>query len=247
MKIPIGLMLLGLVLVPQARADALGDLKARLKTLEADTGIKGVLEARYESFDDKGAPDPSKSAQLQMDIEANGGLSIHFSPALVQALADEEGKNSADPDKPVPLADLQREMSPSHLRHMLSAADTLLVLMDGATSPVTKPSTLDGAEVTALSMDLPVKAPKKQLDNLKDWQDTLTVWMDTDGVPLKIEDKAHGKFCKFFFCFTFDEDHFAEFKVVNGRLVAVREDVERRQSGLGQDSHTKTTATLELQ
>jgi len=240
-------MLLGLAFASLARADALGDLRAKLKTLEADTPVKGVLDARYEAFDDKGQPDKAKSAGLQMDIAAGGGLSIHLSPALVQALADEENRNSADPEQPAPLADLQREMSPSHLRHMLSAADTLLVLMDGAGASASKPTTLDGAQVTELSMQLPLKASKKQSDGMKDWQDTLTVWMDASGLPLQIEDKAHGKFCKFFFCMTFDEDHQAELKVVDGRLVAVREEVERQQSGFGQDSHTKTTATLQLQ
>lgn len=246
MKALAGWAMLGLVFAPLAQADTLDDLRARLKTQEASPEIKGVLDASYESYDDKGAVDKTKSAHLQMDIEADGGLSAHLSPELVQALAAEEGRNSADPEQPTPLADLLRELSPTHLRHMLLAADTLQVLMDGATSPATQASTLDGAPVTLLSMDLPLKASKKQSDGMKDWQDRLTVWLDPQGVPLQIEDKAHGKFCKFFFCLSFDEEHTATLKLVNGRLVAVKETVERQQSGLGQDSHTRMTDMFEV-
>lgn len=246
MKVVASLAMLGLAFAPLVRADALGDLRARLNTLQAEPDINGVLDASYESYDDKGAVDKAKSAHLQLDIEADGGLSAHLNPELVQALASEEGRNSADPEQPTPLADLLRELSPTHLRHMLLAADTLLVLMEGATSPTTQAATLDGAPVTVLSMDLPLKASKKQSDGMKDWQDRLTVWLDAQGLPLQIEDKAHGKFCKFFFCLSFDENHAATLKLVNGRLVAVKETVERQQSGLGQDAHTKMTDTLEV-
>ena len=242
-----GFLLLASMLAPAIQADPLDDVRAKLKTLQAGTDLKGVLDARYEEFDEKGQSDPAKSAHLQFDVEADGGLSIHLSPSLVQALAEEESRNSADPDQPQPLADLQREMSPSHLRHMLSAAETIQVLVSGAASPVTKAAVLDGVSVTEVSMELPAKLPKNQSGNVKDWKDDLTLWLDADGVPVQLEDKVHGKFCKFFFCATFDEDHMASFKVFNGRLIAVKETVEHKQSGFGFDSDTKTVASLQLQ
>src|SRR5690242_17383467 len=95
-----GFLLLGSMLAPVMQADPLDDLRSKLKTLQAETDLKGVLDARYDEFDEKGQADPAKSAHLQFDVESDGGLSIHLSPALVQALAEEERRNSADPDQP---------------------------------------------------------------------------------------------------------------------------------------------------
>jgi len=241
------ILLLGLACAPIAQADPVADLTAKLKSLQAGTEVKGTLDANYEQFDAKGETEKDKSGHIQLDIDADGGLGIHLSPMLVQALAAEEARNGADADSPTPQDDLLRQMSPTHIQHMLSAADNLLRHMDGASSPVIKPASVEGAPGSVLSLTLPFRAPKKDSDAAKDWQETLLVWMDAQGVPLRYEDKIHGKFCKFFLCVTVDEDHEATLRVLEGRLVIVAETLEHQQAGLGQDNHTKTQVTLQLQ
>ena len=241
------IFLLGLACATAAHADPLAELTAKLKTLRGDTPVKGVLEADYQAFDDKGVADKTKSAHLQLDFDAGDGLNIHLSPAFLQSLSAEEAKNVADPDSPTPEADLLREMSVAHIQHVLSAADGLLRLMDGASAPVAKPATLGGAAVTELDMTLPFKAPKKDADTAKDYQDTLSVWSDAQGVPLRFLEKVHGKFCKFFLCVTVDQNYGGDLKVVDGRLINVAFSQELQQSGLGQDFHSKTLSTLKLQ
>jgi hypothetical protein len=130
---------------------------------------------------------------------------------------------------------------------MLSVADTLLRNMDGATSKGAKPASLDGTAVTQLTLSLPFRAPKKDSDAAKDWQDTLDIWIDAQGVPLRYQDQVHAKFCKFFLCVTVDETHVATLRVLAGRLVTVAETLEHQQAGMGQDNHTKTQVTLQLQ
>ena len=243
---PCLILLLGLTCA-SAQADPVAELAAKLKTLRAETPVKGVLDADYQEFDAQGAADKAKSAQLQLDIDSSDGLSIHLSPASLQSLSAEEARNVADPDSPTPQAELLREMSVTHIQHVLSAADGLLRLMAGASAPVSKPATLDGAAVTELDMQLPFKAPKKDSDAAKDYQDVLSVWTDAEGVPLRFLEKIHGRFCKFFLCVTVDESFGGDLKVVGGRLVNVDYSREHRQAGLGQDSHTKTVSTLKLQ
>lgn len=239
------LLLLGLA-GASAQADALTDFTAKLKTLQVSTEVKGNLDASYEEFDAKGVADKSKGAHLQFEVEGGEGLSIHFGPALVQTLSAEEAANAADPDKPTPNADLLRQMNPLRIQHMFSAADNLLHDLDGASSPVVTPSTLAGAS-TVLSVNIPFRAPKRDSDTAKDWQDTLTVWLDAQGMPLQFKDKIHGKFCKFFLCVTVDETYSDTLRMIDGRLVITDMTLEHQQSGLGQDNHTKTTATLQLQ
>jgi hypothetical protein len=241
------LPLLALVCASAAQADAVADLKARLQTLRADVPLKGTLDADYQAFDEKGVADKTKAAHLQLGFDTSDGLAIHLSPALVQSLSAEEAKNVADPDSSTPQADLLRQMSATHIQHALSAADALLRDMEGATSSSVKPATLDGASVTQLDFAMPFKAPKKDADTAKDWQDTLSVWVDAQGLPLRYQEKIHGKFCKFFLCVTVDQTYGGAERIVDGRLVNMTFTQEMQQSGLGQDSHNKTTSTLQIQ
>jgi hypothetical protein len=240
-------LLLGLLCIPAVQADTLADLTAKLKTLEAATPVKGILDASYVEYDPKGTVDKTKSAQFQLQVDGSEGLTIHLSPALVQALGAEEAANAADPDRPTPNANLLRQTTPQRIQHMLSAAQTLLRDLDGATSPVTKPAKLRGADVTQLTVQLPFRAPKKDSDAAKDWQDSFTVWLDAQGVPLQVQDSVHAKFCKFFLCVSIDDSYGDTLQVIGGRLVITELAQEHRQAGLGQDAHTKTTVTLQLQ
>lgn len=239
--------LLALGCAAAAHADAAADLSAKLKTLRAEVPLKGTLEADYQAFDVKGVADKAKSAHLQLSFDSRDGLSIHLSPELVQSLSAEEARNVADPDSPTPEADLLRQMGAIHIRHVLSAADALLRSTEGATSSTAKPATLDGAPVTELDYMMPLKLPKQQADAAKDWQDLFTVWVDAQGVPLRFQEKIHGKFCKFLLCVDFDQSYGGTERVVDGRLVTVTSFQETQQSGHGLDFHSKTASTLQLQ
>jgi hypothetical protein len=238
---------LALGLASAAHADAAADLKAKLGTLRADVPIKGMLEADYQTFDADGHTDKTKVAHLQLSFESRDGLDIHLSPELVQTLSAEEAKNVANPDSPTPQADLLREMSAIHIQHALSAADALLRSIENATSSSTKPTTLDGTPATQLDFVMPLKLPKDQADAAKDWQDVFTVWVDPQGLPLRFQEKIHGKFCKFLLCVDFDQSYGGTERVVEGRLVTVSSFQETRQSGHGLDFHSKTVSSLQLQ
>jgi hypothetical protein len=245
-RLHLSLLLLGLACA-SAQADILADLKTKLKDLQADTPVKGVLDASYAEFDAKGVADKTKSAHFQLQVDGSDGLQVHLNPTLVATLSTEEAANAANPELPTPNGDLLREMTPLRIQHMLSAAPTLSHDLDGATGPVTKSATLGSAKVTVLTVNLPFRAPKKDSDAAKDWQDTLSIWLDTDGVPLQIQDQLHVKFCKFFMCITVDDSYSDTLRLVGGRLVIVDLSQEHQQSGLGQDAHTKTTAALQVQ
>ena len=240
------LPLLALSLASAAHADATADLSAKLKTLRTDAPIKGLLEADYQTFDADGHTDKTKAAHLQLSFESKDGLSIHLSPELVQTLSVEEARNVADPDSPTPQADLLRQMSAIHIQHALSAADALSRSVEGATSYSAKPATLDGAAVTELDFVMPLKLPKDQADAAKDWQDTFTIWVDAQGVPLRYQEEFHSKFCKFLLCVALEQSTAGIERVVDGRLVTVSATQETRQSGHGLDFHSKTVSSLQL-
>lgn len=240
-------LLMGLACVSTAQADPVADLRAKLQTLRADTPLKGVLEADYQEFDAKGVADKAKAAHLQLAFDSKDGLDIHLSPELVRSLSAEEARNVADPDSPTPQADLLQQMRFTHIQHVLSAADGLSRLMDGASLSGSKAATLDGAAVTELDLAVPMKLPAKAKEAASDYHGDLSVWVDSQGVPLRFQERLHSKFCKFWFCITVDEGYTGVLKLVDGRLVNAEYGYEIQQTGQGQDFHSKTVSTLQLQ
>ena len=239
--------LLSLLFIHPARADALGDLRATLKGLRADTPVKGVLDVKKESVE--GGDDPTKPAvgHVVLQVSADGGLTLHADPALLQQIASEEAQNAADPDKKEPTADLLRDTGPSRVQHFVSQADYLLLQLDGAGSPSTAPGTLDGKPVTKLSLKLPGRFPKKESGNAKDFSEDLVLSLDAQGIPLHYTDTVHVKFCKFFICVTVDQKRDATLKTVDKRLVVVNMVEDFKQSGAGLGLSTTTTSNFTLQ
>lgn len=239
--------LLTALLIQPAQADALSDLITTLQGLRADTPVKGVLDVKEESVEGGGDPTKPAVGHVVLEVSADGGLSLHASPALLQQIAAEEARNAADPDQKQPTADLLREIGPAKVQHFVSQANYLLLLLDGASSLSVTPGTLAGVPVTKLSLKLPAHFPTKESGNAKDFSDDLVLSLDAQGNPLQYTDTSHVKFCKFFICVTVDQKQDATLKTVDKRLVVVNLVQDFKQSGAGSGLSSKTISTLTLQ
>ena len=233
--------------VAAAPGDPLAALDATLARLQADTPIKGVIEVTSHATEDGDDPKKASTGHLELDVAAGDGLTLHMAPELQRQIDAEEQRTAADPEQKQPTVDLLRSMGPTKIMHMLSAAAALRVALDGASEPSAQATTLDGKPVTELSVHLPARLPKKDSGSAKDYRENAVIWLDAQGVPLRFQETAHAKFCKFFLCITVDRRHDVTLQVVSGRLVAVSDSEELKQSGLGQGTDTQITATLKLQ
>lgn len=233
--------------VQAASGDVLGNLNTTLKGLQGDTPVKGVIVVTSRSVEDGDDPKKPAVGHLELDFTAADGLTVHMRPELLQQIDAEELRNAADPEQKEPTVDLLRSMGPTKIGHMVSAARALLVILDGATEPVSKPGTFGGASATELSVRLPARLSKKDSGNAKDYRESASIWLDAQGTPLGFQETVHVKFCKFFLCITVDRRQDMALRVIGDRLVAVSSSEELKQSGLGQGSDTLTTTTLQLQ
>jgi hypothetical protein len=232
----------------QVKADALADLRTTLQGLNANTPIKGTLEVQSVKVDPKKDKNnkPAAPAQLQLEIDAGEGLGIQLSPTLLQQINTEQQANTKDPEQPTPATDLLRATDPMEVERLVSTAPWLLQALAGATSSITKSTELAGVPAQELSMDVPLKAPKKDSSNISDYKGSMSVWLDAKGIPLAYRQSFHAKFCKFFLCLSVDETRDGKLLEVGGRLVTVSFIDESKQSGLGQDGNTKKTYILNL-
>ncbi|MGH8371008.1 MAG: hypothetical protein ACRESC_08505, partial [Gammaproteobacteria bacterium] len=203
-------LIICLLPVRKARADELSDLHATLQNLNANTEIKGTLDVQSikvnpKKDDDEGKDDKQKPpAQLQLEIDAGNGLSMHLAPALLQQIDVEQQANADDPEKSTPTADLLRSVGLMEVERMVSAAPGLLRGLKGAESVTSTQTQLDGASVQELSMAVPLNASKKDSSNISDYRGTMSVWLDAKGTPLAYRQTFHAKFCKFFLCMSVD-------------------------------------------
>lgn len=228
-----------------ARADALSDLDATLKGLQATTPVKGVLDVRSTDLGAKPDPSDSHDAHLQLTVSGDDGLGIRLDPALLHEIATEDARHAADGDQPEPTSELLSDAGPGKIERMLSTADVLLWALDGATLVSVKPDAKTGGSSVALS--LPLHASKKDSGAVKDFRHDLVLTLDAHGIPLAYHDATHAKFCKFFLCVTVDEMRDATLEVVKGRLLTISLTEENKQSGLGQDADMRAVYTLHLQ
>lgn len=240
----------GVFCIEPARADVLADLRTTLRGLNGSTEINGTLDVQSI----KVSPDKDKSkggkqvlpARLQLQIDAGQGLGIHLSSALLQQITAEQQAHADDPEKTTPTSELLDQVGPMDVDKIVSAAPGLLRELDGAGSPAVATVQKNGMPVRELSVDVPLKASRKDSSNISDYKGSMTVSLDAQGMPLSYQQTFHAKFCKFFLCVKVDETRDAQLRVIGGRLVAVSYSDETRQSGLGQDGDTKKVYTLTL-
>lgn len=229
-----------------AQADTLSDLRITLQGLNAHTDINGVLDVQSNVTRGKADAAKQHSARLQLNIQAGAGLGMRLSPALLQQVAAEKAAHAADPDHPAPTADLLDQTGPWQIENTVSVAPMLLRLLAGAESLSVKPSQLYGQSVQELSVKLPPPVSKSDSSDMKDFASTASVWLNSKGVPLAYAYSRQGKFCKFFLCVAVSQSESGSLQLIDGRLVAITIIQENKQSGLGQDSDTHTTYTLQV-
>ncbi|MGA9853093.1 MAG: hypothetical protein WBR15_09200 [Gammaproteobacteria bacterium] len=243
----LALVMTGVFLAGNTRADTLTDLRTTLKGLDGHPVIKGVLDVQSTVTEGKPGSSKPRSAHLQLDIQADDGLSVKLSPALLQQISAEQEAHAADPNQPAPTADLLDSIGPMQIEHMVSAAPALLRILQDASSPVIKPTVLEGKPVQELTLNLPLQASKQEKSSVKDYRDKLVLWITSKGIPQTYQETVHAKFCKFFLCVTVDDMHSGWLQVIDGRSVTMKLIQEQKQTGLGQDSDTHTAYNLQLQ
>ncbi|MGH8278046.1 MAG: hypothetical protein ACRETQ_00545 [Gammaproteobacteria bacterium] len=235
-----------LILCASARADALGDLRAKLASLDGRAPIQATLTVETTTVSKKENAGKPQTAQARLELRAGDGLSVHVDAATLQQAATELAAATTNATHPTPALSLLRSsVDPVTLAELLSEGPHLLRKLSPATAATVTATTLWGKPAQELTVSLP--APKSSDIKLKDFSDSFSIWLDTGGVPLAASEQTQGKGCFLFLCMRVAESASYTFEVAGGRLLASKLSTEHKQSGLGQDSDTHTVYTLEVQ
>lgn len=229
-----------------ARADALADLRTTLTKLSSQSTVEAGVDVKSSTTNKKENGGKPEVAAAHFDLRVDGsGLSLHLSQTSLQQADAELQAAVGNADYPTPTATLlSNQTDPLSIEHLFSRGPDLLRLLANASTATVSETTLWGQPAQQLVMQLP--PPKSKNVSLKDYQRTVSVWLDEAGTPLAFTDHSQFKACLLFFCATADKTESDRLEVVNGRLVAATATLDQKQSGLGQDSDTHLAYTLNV-
>ncbi|HKV97652.1 MAG TPA: hypothetical protein VJR90_09205 [Gammaproteobacteria bacterium] len=229
-----------------AHADALSDLRTTLSKLSDQSPLEATVDVKWSNVNKKENSGKPQSATVLFDIELGSGLRMHFSSASLQQADTELQAAIGDADHPTPtVALLGNDVDPLTMEHLLTRGPALLRLLANASAATVSETTLWGQPARELLVQLP--QPKSKDVSLKDYQRTVSIWLNADGVPLAFTDHSQFKACLLFLCATTDSTESDRLDVVNGRLVATLVSRDQKLSGLGQNTDSHIVYTLIVQ
>ena len=241
-RVILPLLLVALMLPALARADAVSDLRTTLGRLQATQPLAATLQVTSTV---KNEDDKTTHAQLQLRVASGkDGLSMRFSPELLQRASSEATVNAKNKDAPTPIEDLLGKLSSVSVQSMVDHAPVLLRQIDGATLSSQRDEVHDGKPTHLLMFDVPLPPSASKQMTIKHYTGQIMVWLGADGVPVAVRDVAQVKGRKFLISIDFGNTTDYELKVVATRLVVVSRHSEETHSVFGKAGSSVTDAVL---
>ncbi|MEO6801474.1 MAG: hypothetical protein ABI178_16170 [Rhodanobacter sp.] len=236
------LLLVTLVLPALARADAVSDLRTTLGRLQATQALAATLQvsSTVKSDDDK-----TTHAKLQLRLSSGkDGLSLGFSPDLLQRASHEAAANGKNKDAPIPIEDLLGKLSPVSVQPMVDFAPVLLHQLDGATLAGQRDEVHDGQPTHVLVFDVPLPPSASKQMTIKHYIGQIKVWLGNDGVPVAVQNAVSVKGRKLLISIEIDNTTDYRLAVLGTRLVVLSRRAEESHSFFGHGGSSVTEAML---
>lgn len=239
------LLLLFVVTVP-LHADAFTDLRGALGKLAAREPVRATYEVQRVVKNEGKFDDDKFTSKAAVDLEGDGsGVRLIYPKPLLDQIALELEARSKDPMLAAPTIDAVGQIGPIPAANALNAAPALLNLLTDAKVVEDRGGTLQGKPARVVIFRL---ADKKQSKTGKVTvlENKLTLWLNTDHVPLAAELVRNIKFSFLIFKGEQKSKESWHLVQVGDRLVRARLEQSEIGSGMGQNSNESTVATLRV-
>ncbi|MDQ3198913.1 MAG: hypothetical protein M3Q46_06950, partial [Verrucomicrobiota bacterium] len=181
------LLTLLLIMMPAlARADALGDLRARLQRLQGNDALRARVEIAIRRSGGESA-NPKKSAgSTSVIVESGGqGLRMSWSADQIRQSRRAEAEKRAHPDAARSDVATLTALEANDALALLDAAEPLRRALEGATLLEDKPDSYKGKPARLLTIRLDLRLPEEGRKALKESDALLKLWLDSAGHPLR--------------------------------------------------------------
>lgn len=229
------------------QADTLGELKAKLDTLQGGAPLKA--EVRLASTAKAEGDNGSAEAKASIGVEEGPqGLRITWPSELIAKLGAENIAKAKDPEVKTPTRAAVEELDTTSVYEYLHAAEVLQRRLEQASFLGETQEVRDGVSLRKLAFKLTPKLREKDKKYVKELTASATIWLGADGVPVAAESKIHvrGR-ALLVISFESEESESFAFANVGGRLVVTQHQKESKGSGAGEKSERKATTVLAVE
>jgi hypothetical protein len=230
-------LLTGLLLLAPLplRADALADVRAGLERVSPSAALRMRVEiSRTETEKDK-PKGPAKKGEAVVE-HGPSGLSVHLEPEwLPKAGTRAERKKQEEATV---------RLDPGEALQLVDPGTEIRQFLDGATLVSDRTEPFEGRSVRTVVLHPVPDIDEEDRKSVKRYEDTVTLRLDADGVPIAFARTLDIKVSKMLISFTVSHRESRRFTRHAGRLVTVSATEESQGSGLGQSGGSTTRWTV---
>jgi hypothetical protein len=239
-----------LLLVSGLQADGVADLKAALGRLQASAPLKGTLAVNRWSKNGEGKEAVERAGQASAWVEDGPqGLRVMWDRTLLSKFGQEGRATRKDPDAKTPATVGLSALTPRLVADRISAAESVAAELEHAVFQSEKAETWNGRPARLLLFNLTTGGlGKQERKYVKEFNGTLQVWIDEEGVPLGLSTKFSLKARAFLVVsFNQEQEESFSFQKVGDRLVCVKSELTSNGSGAGEKGRSHHTSSFTVQ
>ncbi|HEY7772445.1 MAG TPA: hypothetical protein VIC26_04640 [Marinagarivorans sp.] len=230
-----------------AETEGLSDFRAALKRLQSTAPIS--VNAQFKRFGRSGESDEliEREGVVNLRLEDGpSGLSASYSPELIAQMHGEELAKIADENVKTPAINAVGDFQYREWEELLYPAAQLEIMLARYDYVNETIGELDGRPARALTFSMTKdKIDKGFRKYIKHYENQLVVWIDDTGVPIASQIVEQGRGRIFIVIgFKFNSEVNTRYQQYQGRLIAVRREVEDESSGATMQSQRHFIATL---
>jgi hypothetical protein len=226
-------------------ADSLTQLRATLQKYPGGSPFRVEAALRVREDSQQREDDP-RSGSVTFDAEDGpSGFSIHIARPVVEQTEREAADKKSDPDRLTPTRTAMVAMTIFDVMDALNAAKMLLTDLDGATIVNETATQYGGAPAMLLKVKVRPTLAGTRSRLVKAPQIELTIWLDSDGLPLAAERKSNYAAGVLMVNVQNSRKETWRLAVHGDRIYAQSGDEENRASGLGKTFVTFRAVTYQ--
>jgi hypothetical protein len=230
-----------------AHANGPSDLKAALGRLRGQTPMKASVEVTTWRRTGEGKSAEESAGHASVGVDDNPqGLKIEYDRDFLARLEAEAEAVARNPNAKSSATNAARELNFSDLLPMVSASPSLAHNVERAVFSGEKIDSYKGKPARLLSYTPPITTLKeRERKYIKDFDTTLSIWIDADGTPLasRLRQLASGRaFVVVRFESSYEEQQVYE--VHGDRLCITRLESKSTSSGAGEKDENSVVKTL---
>jgi hypothetical protein len=233
--LPVGLALFALISPLSLRADALADVRAGLDRVSSSASVRVRVEISRTETEKEKPKGPMRKGEAVVE-HGPSGLSVHLEPEwLPKAGTKAEQKKQEEATV---------RLDPGQALKLVDPGAVIRQFLDGATLVSDRPEPFEGRAVRTVVLHPAPDLDEEDRKSVKRYEETVTLRLDADGVPVALARTLDIKVSKMFISFTVSHRESRRFVRHAGRLVTVSATEESLGSGLGQSGGSTTRWTV---